>query len=158
MREPKSLSKPGFGKRGQVSMPGAPRPNDPRHNVPEPTPAASTGGFSLPKWLIGGCAALLLMGLVSGGTGGGFLGGLLGGLLANKLINSNKPAAGDPRPTKNAMPGSDQADRSASGTRSPSATSPGATSSPSQTSINRGGLGTTTSSGGSSGGSSFFGG
>jgi hypothetical protein len=145
MREPRITSKPqGFGKRGQVSMPGAGRP---QQHAPEPEKPTSTSGMSLPKWLIGGAAALLLMGLISGGTGGGFLGGLLGGLLANKLINANKPATGPAAP-------SNQADRNASNARSPSATAPAASPSASQTSVSRGGLGTTSSSGGSS----FFGG
>lgn len=139
MREGRIVQKQaGFGKRGNVSMPGhrpaapeAPSPNEPERASPK---------LPFPKWMIGGAAGLMLLALVvgSGGIGsGGLLGGLLGGFLANKLFsNRSLPASPSASPSQ---------------TASPAASKPGAPP------VERGGLGTTTSSS-RSGGSSFFGG
>jgi predicted lipid-binding transport protein (Tim44 family) len=122
----------GFGKRGNVTL------NRPTAS-PSPAPAAPEpegSGFSVPKWAIGGIAAVMLFALMLGsGVGsGGFLGGLLGGMLANKLMNSNKPA------TVAAKPAQAPYDFKSSA----SAQAPTSQSGP--TTVARGGFGTTVSS------------
>ncbi len=117
----------GFGKRGSVSMPGSHRAAAP---VPQADEDKGSGSMSVPRWAIGGLAALMLMALVSTGGGSGFFGGLLGGWLAGKMLSSRMPAS------------------TPSSASAPRATPPTATAT-APAEVNRGGLGTTSSSRGS---------
>lgn len=98
-----------FGKRGAVSMqarPARPLPGA----LSESAQDAQSGLLGFPKWAIGAVAAVLLTALVSTGGGfgsGGLLGGLIGGFLGHKLATRGTPAPAT-APAAHSAPASSQ--------------------------------------------------